>query len=237
MQFHQCTTLNNIDRFPGNEHGQLPRECNDMLQIWYMCKTVSPRSIIEIGFSAGQTFGLFLEAADQAQRWVSVDINYRNKSIFHDIFANCDKVDQITFIKTDSANLAMLDTFDFIMIDGDHSYEYAKNDIQKCLHMSHEHTIICVDDSQDIGVDQAIQELLLGQNDFVPFLAGSKQIFFHRAQHNAVPFLTTLQRVVEPIGFVFNFDYYGYAITKTHIPRFFEDNKSVFIDAVRSYNI
>ena len=37
--------------------------------------------------------------------------------------------------------------FDFIFIDGGHSYEIAKTDLENCFHLAHKDTIVCIDDT------------------------------------------------------------------------------------------
>ena len=218
--------------------GRLPRECNDMVQMWKVCEYYQPRSFLEIGFSAGQTFGLFLESTGPDTRYVSVDINYANKSIFEEIFKDCNKRQQIEFMHTDSLNLELSETFDFILIDGNHDYEYVLNDLKKCLPLTHKDTILCMDDSLDPGVDQTIQEYLLGQHNFVPFLAGSKQIFFHQWMHPVDEFLNNhLKPATENFMCFFNFEYHGFNVFKTHVPPFIEDHKSIFVKALETYNI
>lgn len=237
MKLHETTVIRNLDKFPGDHLGRLPRECNDIVQMWLVCKYFQPKSFLEIGFSAGQTFGLFLESTDAA-RYVSVDKFYAGRSKFDAIFKDCNKRNQIEFNHTDSLNLEIDGKFDFILIDADHDYEHALNDLKKCLPLLHKDTILCMDDALDPGVDQTIQEHLLGQHDFVPFLAGSKQIFFHHVSHQAVDFLNnTLKQTTEKFMCFFNFDYYGHSVLKTHVPEFIEEHKAIFIQALQTYDI
>jgi hypothetical protein len=238
MKLHQSTVIKNLDRFPGDPLGRLPRECNDIVQMWKVCKHFQPKSFLEIGFSAGQTFGLFLESTDDNTRYVSVDKNYINLPIFEEIFKDCDKRKQIEFIHTDSMDLEISGKFDFILIDGNHDYEYVLNDLKKCLPLLHKDTILCMDDSLDPGVDQTIREHLLGQHDFVPFLAGSKQIFFHHCAHSVEDFLNSfLVREIESFMCFFNFEYNGFNVFKTHVPQFIEDHKPIFVKALETYDI
>jgi len=238
MKLHQTTVIKNLDHFPGDHLGRLPRECNDIVQMWKICRYFQPRSFLEIGFSAGQTFGLFLESTGDNTRYVSVDKFYAGRPKFDSIFKDCDKRHKIEFNHVDSLDLDIHGTFDFILIDADHDYQHALSDLKKCLPLLHKDTILCMDDALDPGVDRAIQEHLLGQHEFVPFLAGSKQIFFHHYSHQAVDFLNnSLKTDTEKFMCFFNFDYYGHSVLKTHIPEFIEEHKELFVQALQTYDI
>jgi hypothetical protein len=95
-----------------------------------------------------------------------------------------------------------------------------------------------MDDVFDPGVDQTIQEHLLGQHDFVPFLAGSKQIFFHHRSLGVEDFLNNwLTKKTDEFMCFFNHDYHGFNLLKTHIPKFIEDHKSIFVQALQTYDL
>ena len=189
MKFYQSTVMTNLDKFPGahvNGKMRLPRDNNDMLQLWRVCEYFQFKSFLEIGFSAGQTFGLFLDSiVDDDTKYVAVDNDFkRNQAIFESVFDNHPKRKNIQFINVDSRDLELTEKFDFIHIDGDHRYEFVLNDVHKCLPLMHEKTILCMDDTLDFGVEKVIKELLLGQNNFIPFLAGNKQILFCHKSNN-----------------------------------------------------
>jgi len=67
--------------------------------------------------------------------------------------------------------------FDFIHIDGDHSYEYAINDLTKCQPHISDKTIICVDDYQLKDVIDAVNTFLKKNKQMFLKCYGINQIF------------------------------------------------------------
>ena len=243
MKFHQSIVINNIDKFPGayvNGKYRLPRDNNDMLQIWRVCEYFQFESFLEIGFSAGQTFGLFLDATQSDHtKYVAVDNDFeRNQPIFEDIFKNHPKIKNIQCLPIDSRDLSLTEKFDFIHIDGNHTYEFVLNDFCKCLPLMYEKTILSMDDTLDDGVNRVIQEHLLGQHNFIPFLAGNKQILFCHTSNIPTEFLKQGLRVGLDDFVVFdNWNYNKFYVVKMHVPNFIEENFPIFYQALQTYNI
>jgi hypothetical protein len=235
MKLHNSRILSNISLFTDIER---MRCANDIYLMWKVCEYFQPKSVLEIGFFAGQTFGQLLESTPADAKLVSVDIDYSHRSIFEKLFANDPRAQQIHFIETDSMNLCLNEKFDFIHIDGYHSYEYALNDLTKSLPMLHKNTILCMDDYKDSGVNQVIKEHLLGRHDFVPFLSGDQEMFFHHITHSADIFLDKwVQQGARNFIHFSNFDFYGFSILNSQTPKIFEENTSMFQQALKFYNL
>jgi hypothetical protein len=116
-----------------------------------------------------------------------VDIDYGYKHVFDQFYKDQSR---ISFIKSDSRNLDLPEhTYDFILIDGDHSYASANHDITTSLSLIKTDGIICVDDYIMEGVWKSINEQLTGQHGWVPFLMGPQSMFFHHESHRADDFL------------------------------------------------
>jgi predicted O-methyltransferase YrrM len=239
MNFYQSTVLNNLEKFPIDNLGRLPRDHNDMLQMWKVCKYFQPKSILEIGFSAGQTFGLLLDCTDDDTKYVAVDNDFaRNSHIFEEIFSQHPKRKNISMLNIDSRNLNLIDKFDFIHIDANHTYEFVLSDLLKCLPLLQSNSILCMDDTLDPGVDQVIQEHLLGQHDFVPFLAGNKQIFFHHRSTDVQDFVKDFLPDGLTDFVIFDpWNHHGHYLVKMQVIEFVEKNLDIFRRAVKTYNI
>lgn len=243
MKLHQSTVMLNLDKFPGaqvNGKMRLPRDNNDMLQLWRVCEYFQFKSFLEIGFSAGQTFGLFLDSTiGDDTKYVAVDNDFeRNQDIFDSIFGDHPKRKNIQFINVDSRNLELSGKFDFIHIDGNHSYEFVLNDLLKCLPLMHDKTILSMDDTLDHGVSKVIEENLLGQNNFVPFLAGNKQILFCHTSNDLTNFLKQdLRNNFDDFVTFDVWNYHGFSVVKMHVPVFIEDHQEIFNLALQTYNI
>ena len=161
-----------------------------------------------------------------------------HRYIIDTVFGDHPKLKQIQFIETDSRNLELTEKFDFIHIDGDHTYPLALNDLIKCLPLMHNKTILAMDDSLDEGVEQVIHEHLLGQHGFVPFLAGNKQILFCHKSAMPTDFLKNdLRNGIEEFVVFDQWNYQGFNIVKMHTPNFIEENQSVFNLAIHLYDV
>lgn len=245
MKLHQSETLKHINRFGWTQynHGRywLPRDCIGIYTYWKICEYFKPKSVLEIGFLEGLTFGILFESTDVDTKYVCVDINFSSKEKYFDfIFKDDPKYDSITFIETDSKNLKLTQSFDLIHVDGDHTYEYVKNDVLKILPLLHKNSILIMDDvtEHNPDVNTVIKELLLGQHDFVPFLSADREMFFHHVSHSADDFLDNfLSKDATDIMTFFNYQYEGFTISRGHIANFFNDNTSIFIDQLRKYNL
>ena len=185
-KLYQSAVLNNLDLFRCNPgyNFDLMRDHEGIFVMWKCIEYFKPKSILEIGFGCGQTLGILIESAEpECQRVVSVDIKF-NRTNFDKIFPTT----QIEFLELDSKDLALNELFDFIFIDGCHSYQGASTDIKTCLSLLHKNSILCVDDYKMKPVDKAIFDHLLN-SDFVPFLSSEQQIYFHHKEHSAEEFL------------------------------------------------
>jgi hypothetical protein len=241
MKLHQSRVLHSISDFQfknqTDSYGFM-RYANDMYLIWKVCEYFQPQSVLEIGFFAGQTFGLLLESTSSQTKLVSVDIDYSRLPIFEKMFDNDPRFHQIRFIQDDSINLDLKELFDFIHIDGNHDYKYVLNDLEKSLNLMHKNTILCMDDYDWPGVGQVINEHLLGQHDFVPFLSGDQEMFFHHISHSADDFLDGwIQDGAKNFIYFSNYDFHGFTVLRSQLPKIFEENNSIFQQALQFYNL
>ena len=243
-KLHQSKVLANIKRFSCSHysHGRYwrPRDCIGCYLYWKTCEYFKPKSVLEIGFFEGLSFGLIFEATGPDTSYVCVDKDLGPKKVFDALFDTHPKYNAITFIEEDSMQLVLDRKFDLVHIDGDHSYEYVKNDIEKILPCLHENSILIIDDisEHEPGVELAVNENLLGQHGIVPFLAGDREMFFHYKNHDASEFLDYfLTKDSTDIVTFFNYDYKGFTVFRGHVANFFNDNESIFLDQMRKYNL
>lgn len=159
----------------------------DMFLVHKICEYFDPQQILEIGFGAGQTLGTCVDACGPNSQFTSVDIDYSYKPIFDSVFPDQSRM---RFIQQDSMTVDLpCQAYDFFLVDGDHDYAHAINDIDLALAGTREDGIIAVDDYFMEGVWRAIGERLAGQQDWVPFLMGPQSMFFHHMSHRADHFL------------------------------------------------
>ena len=236
MKLHESLVLKNLSDFILDR--RLPNRGHEgMYMVWKTIEYFDPKSILEIGFFAGQTLGLMIEAASPEAKFTSVDNSYRYRSIFENIFPD----NSVQFIEVDSRHLKLNQKFDFIMIDGDHHYDLVVNDLKICLPLLHANSILCMDDYYYFdGVAQAIQEYLLGQHNFVPFFCGLQQMFFHHVTHSAEDFLDNYvmsQSVSDIVEFT-NINYHGFTVLKGQIfSRALVEDTDIFRATLKFYDI
>jgi predicted O-methyltransferase YrrM len=240
MPMHRSKVLENLDHFRVNNPSitatRLMRSHLDMFLLWQVISYFQPKSFLEIGFAAGQTMGIIYESSGRNQNYTSVDIDYCRKKIFTGIFPDT----KINFIETDSRMLSLPDNkiFDFIHIDGDHSYEMVVNDIDRCWHALGQTSILYMDDFRHPGVDRAIKDYILPKKDWVPFLCGDQSVFFHHQSQSKDIFLDEkIQEKSKNFVYYINEIMYDYVVLKARMPNVFVDHPHIFIETLRSYDL
>jgi predicted O-methyltransferase YrrM len=238
-KMHSSRVLANLDFFRINNPDiivtKLMRSHLDMFLIWQVIGYFRPRSFLEIGFAAGQTMGIIYESSDQNAEYVSVEKNYKYLSIFQTVFPDA----TIEYNEIDSQEINLKNRkFDFIHIDGDHSYDLVVNDIQKCLPIMDEKSILYMDDFAMPGVDRAIREKIIGETDLVPFLCGNQSVFFHHKSQTKDKFLDIdiQERSKNFIDYP-NELLYDHMVLKPRMPNVFVDHVDIFIDVLKAYDL
>jgi hypothetical protein len=237
MKFYQSQVLGNLDHFKvAPTSTGLMRDRVDMFLLWKTIEYFHPKKLLEIGFFAGQSTGIMLESADPDAEITAVDITFCQKHIFENIFPNTN----INFIEIDSQQL-QLDpyvNYDFILIDGNHDYEYVLKDFSNCFPHMNKNTILFMDDYYLPGVEQVICEKLLGQHDFVPFMVGDQSMCFHHVGHSADDFLDHwIQDKSKNFIHFENKKMFGFLLLQATLPNIFVDHPDIFRQSLEFYKL
>ena len=212
------------------------RSTVDAIAYWRLLTKFKFTSFLEIGVYQGLTTGLFFEANNNATVVAIDPVNQLD--LFYKNYANFQN--QFTFINQKSQDVELgTNTYDFILIDGNHSYYCAKNDIFKCLPLLTNSSILAIDDYKMPGVAQAIQDLYNTTSDWVPFLQAEQTQFWHHRSCDRGEFIDAL--FSDPISkfiFINNIvDHAGNTICSMKTLSIFTDVPEYYDLALKHYNI
>jgi predicted O-methyltransferase YrrM len=212
------------------------RSTVDAITYWRLLNSFKFTTFLEIGVYQGLTTGLFFESNNEATV-VGIDPNdhlelfYKNYPEFQNQFTFINKKSQDTDLQNQ--------LYDFILIDGHHSYQTAKTDIFNSLDCLKPTSILAIDDYKMPGVAQAIQDLYNLNNDWIPFLQAEQTQFWHHRSIDRGIFLDSL--IADPISnfiFVENIvDHHGNTICSLKTLSIFTNLTEYFDMALKHYDI
>ena len=211
------------------------RSTVDAVIYWRLLNAFEFKSFLEIGVYQGLTTGLFFESSPLAVV-TGVDPTDRLE-LFYQNYPECQK--QFTFINQSSQDIKLHNCYDFILIDGDHSYESAAADIAICLPCLNTNGVLAIDDYKSVGVAKAIKDLYNLTSDWVPFLRAEQTEFWHHRSVDRSNFLDSL--LTDDISkFIFienKFDFYKNCVCTAKTLGIFTDYTDYFDLALKHYNI
>jgi hypothetical protein len=209
----------------------------DLLALYYLIAYFKCNKILEIGFYEGLSFGSMIEAAPHGSRLTAIDVNFRNK-LFNKYYSNDSLHKILSLITTNSKDFVSDQTYDFILIDGDHSYPQAFNDIIKVIPMLEKTGILMIDDYAWPGVDQSINEMMMRNTGLVPFMIGEQTSWWHYQNHDASDFLdNVIDSAFSSFCTLPNVDYKSHTVKKIECLPAITKNNDVFALICEKYKI
>ena len=169
---------------------EMYRQLISQTVIYYLIKYFKLKNILELGFYEGQTFGLMLEATEPGASLTAIDIHYRMdlyNQYYKDSIYTKDK--QIELLEMSSHDFVPVKKYDFINVDGDHTYSGCCDDLEMAVTAIDQNGILMLDNYSSPQIDMAVINFLDKEHDFVPFLIDHQAVFFHHASHDAQDFL------------------------------------------------
>lgn len=117
----------------------------------------NPKKGLEIGFCWGMSAYAFLESCQGTLLSIDLDDNKNKESIFREHYPH--RWD-ILYGRSPQVLVQLgSEKYDWVYIDGDHSYESARDDLEGVLPFLAEGGIICCDDyKRPFGVNRAVDE-------------------------------------------------------------------------------
>ena len=236
MKFQDTRFWKNYQQYDRIVEKSSMRSTVDAIAYWRLLNCFKFTTFLEIGVYQGLTTGLFFESncnatvvgVDPVNR---LDLFYKNYPEFQNQFTFMNEKSQDTEFNTQ--------LYDFILIDGDHSYQGAKNDIFKSLNCLKTTSVLAIDDFKMPGVAQAIQDLYNLNTDWVPFYQAEQTQFWHHRSVERGNFLDSL--ITDPISkFIFvenTVDQDNNTICSLKTLGIFTDETEYFDLALKHYNI
>jgi len=224
---------NNYDRIVSKSS---MRSTVDAIVYWRLLNHFKFDKFLEIGIYQGLTTGLFVESNPNATITAIDPVNHLE--LFYKNYP--DYQTQFTFINESSQKIDLgNNTYDFILVDGDHSYKAALDDILKCLPRLHTNSVLAIDDYKMPGVAAAIQDLYNLNTDWIPFLKAEQTEFWHHRSCDRGDFLDSL--FIDPISkfiFIENIiDQHNNTVCSAKTLGIFTDQIEYFDMALQHYNI
>lgn len=228
MKFVDSQTWQRRDKFLYQN-----RTSVDSFLLFYFINYLQPKHVLEIGFFEGYTCGLYLEASSSA-RIDCVDQKFDCTKIF-DFLPDRERVN---LIQTDSRQLDLKQKYDFINVDGNHAYEFAKSDIDKSLEYINPNGIIMIDDIDQEDVEKAMLEACK-ENKIIPLIKTTQSLFCMRNGDNAivVPYLEQIKTLANEFLFLDCVQVDQYQVQHLHGPKIWTRYPDLFDQAIRKYNL
>jgi hypothetical protein len=236
MKFQDSKFWKNYSLYDKRVMNSSMRSTVDGLIYWRLLNAFKFDSFLEIGVYQGLTTGLFFESNPKANV-TGIDPNNKLELFY---FLYPEHQTQFEFFNEPSQNVDLKGrTYDFVLVDGDHSYQAARQDIFKALECLKPNSILAIDDYNLAGVAKAIRDLYNTNSDWVPFLQAEQTQFWHNKNCDRNQFIDSL--LVDPLSnfiFVENIcDEFNNTICSAKTLKIFTDFLEYFDQALTHYNI
>lgn len=173
-------SLLSVDQINNIEH-ESSTGLEKRLNYVYLLDQLQPKRALEIGFNYGYSASLILESSNQtilksidvASHWYTQPTGDIIKQAYGDRFEYL-WMDSRTALPNEVSAAAL---YDFIIVDGGHSYEIARSDIASSIKLLHQGGVLIVDDSDAPSVNAAVCALLVGNSHFIELQTSNFGIF------------------------------------------------------------
>ena len=210
------------------------RSTVDALLYWKVFNEYNFSNILEIGVYQGQTAGLMLESSNNIQSYTGVDIKLQLNN-FNSIYN--DYLVYTKFYEQPSEGMVFDRIYDFILIDGSHSYDGVLADLFAASRALSTDGVLAIDDYILPGVASAI-ETFKKTTDLIPFLQLEQTEFWHHPGTNRSQFLDNL--ITDPINnfiFLYNIDTGPNSVLKAKTLMLLTNELDFFDQALKFYDI
>lgn len=212
------------------------RSTVDALIYWELFKEYNFSNILEIGVYQGLTAGLMLETSSRIESYTGIDIHLK-LDLFNDIWGKYSA--NAKFYEQPSQIFEHSKIYDFILVDGDHSFNGALTDLIKTSKLLSHNGVLAIDDYKLPEVAMAINEFK-NHTELIPFLQSEQTEFWHHPSVDRSDFLNNL--LVNKINnfiFLYNIDStpHNTQILKAKTLSIFTNEFNFFDQALNFYDI
>lgn len=208
------------------------RSTVDALFFWKLFNQYNFSNILEFGVYQGLTTGLMIESTGNLVSYTGID-PYLKLDTFYSIWP---ARDNINFYPISSQSFVSDQTYDFILVDGDHSYSAALADLQHSEKLLAPNGVLAIDD-YNLSADmiQAVADFKK-TTKLVPFLQVEQTEFWHSPSCDRSDFLDSLFN--DPINnFIFMYNINSDSILKAKTTKVFTDELNFFNQVLEFYNV
>jgi hypothetical protein len=192
------------------------------------------KNFLEIGFFEGQTAGLLAEVSATDAHVTCID-PVPNMDIFNQTM--CDQFEKISLLQIPSQQFDFSQVYDFIIVDGDKSYDMVSQDISNSLKSIDPAGLLLINEYQKYDVIQAIHDCI-DSTDWMPMIRTNQSMIFHHRSQDRSEFLDyKISNIANNfINFV-NIHINGHVVLDIQTLPIFTDHPEYFDLALKHYNI
>lgn len=222
----------NYDKFEKIVDNSPMRSTIDALIMWKLFQEYQFENVLEIGVYQGQTAGLILDSCSDLKSYTGIDISLK-LDLFYKIWGQ--HTNKTKFYQQPSSTFDYNQTYDFILVDGDHSELGVLQDLSKVEPCLSKNGILAIDDFDIPSVSAAV-DTWSKRTPLVPFLQVQQTEFWHYPVNDRSKFLDGL--FTDPISnFVFLYNINNDKILKAKTSRVFTNNLGFFNQMLEFYDI
>jgi predicted O-methyltransferase YrrM len=234
MKYQDTSFWKNYSQFTKIVNGCTMRSTVDGYVYYKLITEFNFKNFLEIGFFEGQTAGLLAELSTTDAKITCIDPN-PNTDIFNQTMS--DQLEKITLLQIPSQQFNFSQVYDFIIVDGDKSYNMVSQDISNSLKSIDPAGLLLINEYQQHDVVQALHDCIDG-TDWVPIIRTNQSLIFHHCSQDRSDFLDyKISDIANNfINFV-NIDINGHVVLDIQTLPIFTDFPEYFDLALKQYSI
>lgn len=235
MKFQNTKFWKNYKLFDKIVKESSMRSTVDAVLYWKLLSNFTFPNMLEIGVYQGLTSSLLLELQPDSKLTA---IDPRNRlEIFNNLYKD-DLAKRFNFIQCESQSADIDEYFDFILIDGDHSFDGTYSDMLKFIPKLQRTGVLAIDDYKLPGVDKAISKLIASNIGMVPFLQLEQTEFWHYPENNRSVFLDSLlEDTITKFIFLYNINRFNSDVLKAKTLDALTSNIKIFDIILKEYDV